>query len=145
MITDKKKKFAEAYLTNEQNSTHAAITAGYSEKTARVQGSRLLQDVDVKALLQQGKRKVEKVAEKKLNITFEWRLNMLKKVAEAGMETYSDVLGNARRENLAATKGAIEALNAMLPDDEQESGETLTYVFNVSEAKSSVVVTNAKP
>jgi phage terminase small subunit len=43
--------FVEAYLTNGGNATQAAISAGYSEKTADSAGSRLLKDVKVCALL----------------------------------------------------------------------------------------------
>lgn len=53
MITPKKQLFIEAYLTN-PNATRAAIAAGYSEKTARSQGQRLLTDVDIQRAV--GKR-----------------------------------------------------------------------------------------
>lgn len=41
-------KFVEAYITNGGNTTQAAITAGFSAKTARSQGARLMTDVDIK-------------------------------------------------------------------------------------------------
>ena len=44
-------KFALAYITNGQNATQAAIEAGYSPKTAHVQGNRLLKMAKVKALV----------------------------------------------------------------------------------------------
>lgn len=44
---DRKAVFIEAYIANGRNATQAAITAGFSEKTARSQGQRLLTDVDV--------------------------------------------------------------------------------------------------
>jgi phage terminase small subunit len=47
----RKKVFTEAYIANGGNATQAAITAGYSEATARQQGSRLLTDVDVQVAL----------------------------------------------------------------------------------------------
>ena len=43
----KQKKFAELYAAN-PNATEAAKGAGYSEKTARSQGQRLLTNVDIK-------------------------------------------------------------------------------------------------
>ena len=49
----RRKLFAEAYLSNGGNSTEAAKQAGYSAKTAKSQGSRLLTHVDVVALVQQ--------------------------------------------------------------------------------------------
>jgi phage terminase small subunit len=49
-LTGKKLAFAKALLAGKSN-REAAITAGYSEKTASPQGSRLAKDVDVKAYL----------------------------------------------------------------------------------------------
>lgn len=45
-LTDKQKAFCEEYLID-LNATQAAIRAGYSEDTAKQQGSRLLTNVDV--------------------------------------------------------------------------------------------------
>ena len=39
---------------------------------------------------------------------------MLKKIADAGYEQWHDQNGNARRENLAAARGAIQTINDML-------------------------------
>lgn len=50
--TTKQKAFVEAYLANGFNATQAAITAGYSKKTARSQGARLLTNVDIQAAVQ---------------------------------------------------------------------------------------------
>jgi phage terminase small subunit len=44
--TTRQKLFIEAYLAN-PNATQAAITAGYSAKTAKSQGQRLLTKVDI--------------------------------------------------------------------------------------------------
>lgn len=45
----RRKLFVEAFCTNGGNATQAAITAGYSQKTAKQQGSRLLTDTDIAA------------------------------------------------------------------------------------------------
>lgn len=45
-MNEKQKRFAENYATN-PNATEAAKAAGYSEKTARSQGQRLLTNVDI--------------------------------------------------------------------------------------------------
>ncbi|ENE9916043.1 terminase small subunit, partial [Yersinia enterocolitica] len=45
-LTDKQELFAREYL-KDLNATQAAIRAGYSEKTAQVQSSRLLSNVMV--------------------------------------------------------------------------------------------------
>lgn len=51
-LTTKQRAFVEAYLSNGFNATQAAITAGYSKKTAYSQGSRLLKNVEIQAALE---------------------------------------------------------------------------------------------
>ena len=60
-VQERKKIFVEVYLANGGNATDAAIQAGYSKKTAKEQGSRLLADVNVKA---QVSKRAEIVANK---------------------------------------------------------------------------------
>ena len=50
-LTNKQKAFIAEYLID-FNATQAAIRAGYSEKTARSQGQRLLTNVDILELVQ---------------------------------------------------------------------------------------------
>jgi phage terminase small subunit len=61
-LSEKHELFVMAYLKN-LNATEAAIEAGYSEKSARVQGSRLLTNADIRArideLLERRKEKME--------------------------------------------------------------------------------------
>lgn len=47
-MNSKQQAFVEAYCCNGFNATKAAITAGYSEKTAKEQGHRLLTNVHIK-------------------------------------------------------------------------------------------------
>lgn len=51
-LTPKQIEFCEQYLID-RNATQAAIRAGYSEKVAKQQGSRLLSYADVKARIEQ--------------------------------------------------------------------------------------------
>ena len=51
-MTPKQERFVAEYLANGLNATKAAISAGYSEKTAQVQGSRLLSNVMVAAAVE---------------------------------------------------------------------------------------------
>ena len=55
-MNDRQQRFVDAYLID-PNATQAAITAGYSEKTARSQGQRLLTNADVAAALDKAKQK----------------------------------------------------------------------------------------
>lgn len=61
-LNDKQKRFAQEYLID-LNATQAAIRAGYSEKTAKSQGNRLLTNADVATAIQRAKAKREKRTE----------------------------------------------------------------------------------
>lgn len=51
-MTDKQRRFVEAYCSNGFNATQAAITAGYSKKTAQEQGSQTLSKLIVQEAVQ---------------------------------------------------------------------------------------------
>lgn len=72
-LTPKQQRFCEEYLANGMNATLACVSAGYSEKTATEQGSRLLTNVNIKAFLD---TKKEKTATK-LEITKESLIQVL--------------------------------------------------------------------
>ena len=50
-LTERQKLFVRYYVSSGMNATQAAIKAGYSEKTARAQGYRLLVNVYIKVAL----------------------------------------------------------------------------------------------
>lgn len=52
-VADRHRLFVEAYLATNGNSTEAAIAAGYSEKSARFKGSKLLADSNIQQQLAQ--------------------------------------------------------------------------------------------
>ena len=52
--------FVTEYIKNGNNATHAAIAAGYSEKTAASQGSRLLKSVEVQQYLNNTQQNINK-------------------------------------------------------------------------------------
>lgn len=56
-LTDKQELFAREYL-KDLNATQAAIRAGYSEKTAQEQASRLLSNVMVQSRISEMKYEV---------------------------------------------------------------------------------------
>jgi phage terminase small subunit len=58
---DRRELFIAAYL-KDPNATQAAIAAGYSAKTAKQQGSRLLTYADVKAAVAKGQQQVAAIA-----------------------------------------------------------------------------------
>lgn len=63
--------------------------------------------------------KAANIAEKKFTITIEQRLKWLNEIVKAGLEVIVDASGVAKRQNLPASKSAIDTLNLMLGTDEQ--------------------------
>ena len=63
MLNEKQQRFADEYLID-LNKTQAAIRAGYSEKTASAQASRMLKNVNVSAYINErmAKRQEETIA-----------------------------------------------------------------------------------
>ena len=59
-LTPKQQRFVEEYLID-LNATQAAIRAGYSEKTAQEQSSRLLSNVMVQEAVQKAKTNSQSV------------------------------------------------------------------------------------
>jgi phage terminase small subunit len=53
----KRKIFAEAFVTNGGNATHAAIAAGYAPQSAGVTGSRLLREANVQAAVREAEER----------------------------------------------------------------------------------------
>jgi len=66
-LTPKQQRFCEEYMID-LNATQAAIRAGYSEKTAKQQGSRLLTNVDILARV----RELRSEQVKRLGISADW-------------------------------------------------------------------------
>ncbi len=64
LVKEKQKRFCEEYLVD-CNATQAAIRTGYSKKTARAVGQRLLTNVDIKKYIEQQLQKLknEKIAD----------------------------------------------------------------------------------
>lgn len=88
-LTPKQAAFVREYLVD-LNATHAAIRAGYSAKTADVQGPRLLGHVGVKAAIAAGQTKLEKRTE----ITKDWVIAQATELLQLGIKEKQ--LGAAR-------------------------------------------------
>lgn len=75
-LNDKQRRFVEEYLID-LNATQAAIRAGYSAKTAQVQGARLLLNVMVKSAINAGLAQKQEKSERKAS-------DVLKDIQELG-------------------------------------------------------------
>jgi hypothetical protein len=71
-LSPKQRRFIEEYLID-SNATQAAIRAGYSKRTARAQGQRLLTNVDISAELS----RQQQLLGERANLTADWVLNEL--------------------------------------------------------------------
>jgi phage terminase small subunit len=80
-LTDKQKRFCEEYIID-LNATQAAIRAGYSEKTANEQASRLLANVNVSDYV----ATLQKNISDKLQIDAEWVLKRFKDISDRSMQ-----------------------------------------------------------
>lgn len=73
VLNPRQEKFVAAYIANGGNAKQAAIAAGYSAKTATVQGSRLLTDANVRAEINKRRAKLaDKFAVTQERITAEY-------------------------------------------------------------------------
>lgn len=86
VLTDKQKLFVDEYL-KDLNATQAAIRAGYSKKTARSQGQRMLTNVDIIEALQKAMKKREERNE----ITQDMIIQELSKIAFSNATDYVTV------------------------------------------------------
>lgn len=94
-LTEKQKKFCDEYIKL-GNATQAAINAGYSKRTARSQGQRLLTNVDIKNYIDE---RMEQLASERIMSAQEIleRLSLIAKadiketVVIANAEGYSEV------------------------------------------------------
>ena len=77
-ITDKQERFCQEYMID-LNATQAAIRAGYSEKTARSQGQRMLTFVDIQERVAELKAEMSELS----TLTKEDLLEKLAKLTDA--------------------------------------------------------------
>lgn len=84
-LTEKQRRFVEEYLVD-LNATQAAIRAGYSAKTAKQQGQRLLTNADVHAAVSEA----QATRSRRTTIDADWVLTRLAEAAEADLNDIYD-------------------------------------------------------
>jgi phage terminase small subunit len=104
-MNSKQQAFVEAYCCNGFNATQAAITAGYSERSAEVQGSRLLSNDKVKASVDSLK---SKGAERAL-VTIEDVVRGFLKEAQGKQDDTTSPARNAAWKELSNFTGGFDA------------------------------------
>ena len=125
-MTPKQQRFVDEYLID-LNATQAAIRAGYSKKTADVQGPRLLGNVGVKAAIQEAKGERSERTE----IDAYWVLMRLADEAAADLADLYDENGGLKPITewpLVWRQGLVTGLDV---DEEFKDGEKLGQVTKV--------------
>lgn len=147
-LTAKEEAFAQAYVLGGCSDATAAWRKAHPQSKAKPEtqhnkASLMLKKGEVRARIKQLQKKAAVKAENDFGVSVEWRLDMLKKIADAGYEQWHDQNGNARRENLAAARGAIQTINDMLgvalPGDK---GKRKSFNVKLSIQDASSEVTN---
>ncbi|MBD8013878.1 terminase small subunit [Planococcus wigleyi] len=80
-FTEKQQRFIDEYLVD-LNATQAAIRAGYSERTASAQASRLLTNVNIRARIEE----LKKTRADRLNLDAYWVLKRLMDISDRAMQ-----------------------------------------------------------
>lgn len=146
-MTARQDRFVAEYLCD-LNATQAAIRAGYSVKTAKQIGSRLLTNVDVASAVAAGQ---EQKADD-LGLTVDWVLSMLKEnvlramqaepvyemrdgqKVETGEYTYQGNVANKALELIGKHRGMFPERIAMI-DPQQMSEAELEKVAKTAKGK----------
>lgn len=102
-LTTKQQMFVDEYLVD-LNATRAAIRAGYSEKTAEFQASRLLKNVKIEKMLSIRM----KARERRTAITHDKVLEDIERIKQDAMQLVPDKDGNMTMANHSAALKAAE-------------------------------------
>lgn len=115
-LTDKQARFVKEYLID-LNATQAAIRAGYSEKTAQEQSSRLLSNV----MVQKAVEKAQAKTSKKLEITHERVLNEIAEIAFKAPHTPDNETYLSNKDKLNALDKLSRHLGLFERDNDQRA------------------------
>ena len=122
-LTAKQQRFVEEFCSNGFNATKAAISAGYSEKTAQEQSSRLLSKVIVSDAVQEFMNK----ATKKALVTTEdivkelWQLGRYaeaESVRHSALKTLTDFTGGFDSNKKQVEHSGTVPLTIVLDDED---------------------------
>lgn len=149
-LSAKEEAFAQAYVLGGCSDATAAWRIAHpaskaKDSTQYTKASLMLKKEEVKKRIKALKKKASEQSEKKFTVSIEQRLRWLEEVARAGLSTYHDQGGNERRENLAATRAAVQTLNEMLgvsENDDDNQSQALEIKFSIAQPKGKVVTTN---
>lgn len=142
-LTPRQEAFAQAVVRNGGDKVAAYKEAGYTwenmnQNSLSVSADKTYNKANVNLRIKQLLEIANKTAEKKFSITVEQRLKWLKEITEAGISSYQDGSGVTRRENLAASRAAIQTMNDMLGVTEKGDGvKPVKVIIGVKDASRS--------
>tara|TARA_R110000851_G_scaffold169593_2_gene315779 strand:- start:239 stop:691 length:453 start_codon:yes stop_codon:yes gene_type:complete len=127
-LTDKEEAFCQAIsIHGKDKKLQAYKDAGYSQNMTEakmgIQADKTFNKPRITLRLDELMVVVNKVAEEKFTVSVQQRLKWLQEITEFGMEEIIDAQGVSKRQNLQASRSAIETLNTMLGVSE-DSGKT---------------------
>lgn len=128
-LTDKQRRFVDEYLVD-LNATQAAIRAGYSEKTACEQSSRLLANVKVSEAVQAAM----KAREKRTHITQDRVLQELARVAFFDIRRLYNADGSLKRpdqldDEAAAVLSGVDVIEQQTMSADEDGNIQATPTF----------------
>jgi len=136
-LTAKQEAFALKYV--ELGDATAAYREVYATKTMQSStvysnSSQLVSHTKVSQRIAELKAKKVEMAENKLSITLEQRMEWLKQIVEAGLSKYEDQTSE-KYHSLSAANQAVSTLNTMLGIDEKaDKAKPVKVVIGVQDA-----------
>jgi len=133
-LTQKQRLFVAAYIGG-RNATKAAIEAGYSAKTAKQAGSRLLSDVAIRAAIEGHQAAVVEKVQTEAGITLERTLREIARIAYFDPRRMFDAEGRPKAvheldDDTAAVVAGLDVL-----EEYEGSGEDRVLVGHVKKWK----------
>ncbi|WP_062260375.1 terminase small subunit [Endozoicomonas arenosclerae] len=109
-LSGRQQRFVDEYLANGGKAYPAALAAGYSEKYAKAQSHKLLDNVGIAEAIKASQSELKK----ELGITAEWKRDQLKNIIESCTKTISITKGKGEEATIINTmddpKAAIAAI-----------------------------------
>lgn len=107
-MNEKQKRFVQEYVVNGFNARQAALSAGYTEKTANIESHRMVNNANLKPAIERGMAMSNHILEQEIGLTVRRKAVWLVQLIE-------DVLNpdNPKRDYYKDAIKAIDQLNKM--------------------------------
>ena len=130
-LTQKQYDFVLNYIKNGFNGYQAAIDAGYTHSSAKVQASQMLSNPQVKQRIDKAYKEAETKIIHQLGITYTWKMKRLKHVVEQYLPLDKDLKASDVKIGLQA----LSEMNKMMGDYAPDKRLNLTVDATESKMK----------